>query len=364
VKAKEIERVLLGDRYERGSEADIKPAQGLPPLGPLISGESLKVEFTVDPWMQRGEYGVGVGTGDCAKSSYFYYTALCLALDHPILGRYAVRPGPVVILSGEDGVARIRMRMRAIARGHGWSWADADDHIVGLARAGVVLEDPAWQRHLSREIAAVQPTMVLFDPLRLLTYAKEGRNEDMVPIIHWLHELGEIDSRPTMPIVHHTGFNTANEDRGEADWGRAWSTLSRDARYVLNFIGGVKAKGEPTRVTVKLVKGNDTGYVPPFGFALHVNADEDHQWTTARFEYQSGDRLMMDDMHRALLHVMHEEPGLTGNQRNAKAGEWLKKQGVKFDRTLWKTRSDELLDAGKCHYEKGPNRSQLWYPSE
>jgi hypothetical protein len=336
----------------------------LPPLQRLISGEEQKIEWTVDPLMQAGEYGVIVGTGDSAKSTFMYYVALCLALDKPVLGRFAIRPGPVVLLSGEDGVARIRMRMRALCRGHGWSWADADDHILGLARANVVLEDPTWQRHLLREIHAVQPSLVLADPLRLLTYAKEGRNEDMVPIIHWLHRLADFDSMPTLPIVHHTGFSTANEDRAEADWGRAWSTLSRDARFVLNFTGGVKAKGEPTRVTVKLVKGNDTGYVPPFGFALHVHADDDHRWLSARFEYQTGEQLTMDDMHRALLHVMRETPGLTTNARNAAASDWLKKQGVKADRTLWKTRSDELLDAGKSSFESGPNRSQLWRATE
>jgi hypothetical protein len=339
-------------------DGKVVPASGLPPLGRLLSVVSAPIEWTVRDLMQAGEVGLILGTGEAAKSTWLLYVLICIALGQPVLGRYEVRQGPVALFSGEDGIRRIQMRAKAICAGFGWKWEEVDAALFGLARAGVLLEDQAWSDHLLRELTDIQPAAIGFDPLRDLTLAREAANEEIQPAIRLFRSLAELDSEPTVAVVHHTGYTSG--DRPAADHGRGWSSLSRAARYICNLSAEPKRDGQPLRVHVGISKNNDLGYREPFGFELSVSTREDsHVWETARLTYRRQDELRKSTAHAVMLDVICEKPGMTTNKMY---GEVSKR--MKVDPLNLKSVRNDLEDEDLIRFKSGTNRSKLWYPTE
>ena len=190
---------------------------GTAPL-PTLPVHALEEPLTPAPWLVRQLWGaaaVGVigGAPKTAKSWLGLELAVSVASGTACLGRFEVdTPGPVVAYLAEDALHAVRHRVAQICQHRGLALTELDLHIVTAPSLRLDLEPD--RRALDQTLTALQPKLLLLDPLIRLHRLDENSSADISGLLGFLRELNRRHD-VAIVLVHHMAKRT-RQDLGQA----------------------------------------------------------------------------------------------------------------------------------------------------
>jgi 5S rRNA maturation endonuclease (ribonuclease M5) len=179
-------------------------------------------------WLIRGiwpaaTYGVHGAPMKAQKSWNAFDAAVSVASGTDWLGAFPVDdPGPVIIFAGEGGEAAIVRRLRAICAARNLR---AEDLPIVICTRAPHLANDAHLQLMADQLAAVQPRLVVLDPLYLAAGGADGKD---------LYAMGRLLERPQhlcdhagtalLVVTHYNRQQGSGPARltgaGPAEWGR------------------------------------------------------------------------------------------------------------------------------------------------
>ena len=190
---------------------------GAAPL-PTLPVHALKEQPTQAQWLVRQLWGtaaVGVigGAPKTAKSWLGLELAVSVASGTACLGRFEVdAPGPVVAYLAEDALHAVRHRVAQICQHRSLTLAELDLHIVTAPSLRLDLESD--RRALDQTLAALQPKLLLLDPLIRLHRLDENSAADISGLLGFLRQLNRRHD-VAIVLVHHLA-KRPRQDLGQA----------------------------------------------------------------------------------------------------------------------------------------------------
>lgn len=226
-------------------------------IAPQDAGPS----WLIDQLWGAAAVGLIGGHPKCGKTWLGLDLAVSVASATACLGCYSVRqPGPALVYLAEDTLAMVRQRIEAMARHRGLSLAQLDLYVITAPR--LRLDDPRDHARLLRTIGALQPRLLLLDPLVRLHQANENDAAEMAQLLSGLRELQKRFGVAVV-VVHHVRKNGGGAQpgqglRGSSDlW--AWSDsnlyLRRDQRQLVLCMEH-RAAPAPDPVFLRLADGD------------------------------------------------------------------------------------------------------------
>lgn len=240
--------------HARGSVSPQKlPAQEPPlfdaaraPIGMQTFTEvQLPPEFIVDGLIPSN-IGARVGAGGTAKSTLALWEAVHLIMGWPLYGYEVLRPGKVLIVSGEDTVQRIRFRLRMLCE----QIADLSDAAKRHIASSLLVEDLSGK---GTRLVAVDGdgnltqtgiadvlidaytgedlALVHIDPLVYFGPGERFVNDGEAAMAQVAHRICT-GLRCAVMYTHHTGKANAREGRTDQYSGRNGSALPDGMRFV------------------------------------------------------------------------------------------------------------------------------------
>lgn len=232
-----------------------------------------------DGWLIEGLWaheavGCVGGIPKAGKTWLALEMALAVASGQPCLGRFPVKkPGPALVFCAEDGPQAVRARVAGLAKARG---IDFSRLAVGWIDApSLLLDDPIHQERLALTVAAIQPRLIVLDPLARLHRGDENSATDVARILGYLRAL-QREHHVAIVLVHHVRKAGALEPgqalRGSGDlhaWGDSNAyLLRRDGKPTLVVEHRahpalepvvLRLGGDPPRL---IVEGGDAGRSP------------------------------------------------------------------------------------------------------
>lgn len=275
--------------------ADFRPVSAVsaPPeerseaLSP-ISGEELWIKeypepkWLVEELLPEQSCCFNAGSSGARKTWFELDCAMAVATGKPALGRFRVqKPGPVLIILGEDSLRTIRLRIQKLARGKGLD-AAALKNMHFIAATSILSSDGRYKEliDLCKQLA---PRLIVLDPFVRMHTCDENSAQEIQPILSSLRQL-QRDFGVAIILTHHLKKNRQGDKgdgarkmelmRGSGDMG-AWA----DTVFALDRFG--EEAEAPTQVTI--AKQRDVNERPPFMFTLNIDEN------TARLTYREDD---------------------------------------------------------------------------
>jgi AAA domain-containing protein len=160
-----------------------------------------------------------------------------------LFDRYAIAHTATVLVVDEDnGDAEEWRRDEAMLAHLGLERRDLS-RVYRLSLAGVLLDDPTWQRYLEERIDALGVTLLVLDPISMMHRGKELR-EELMPVVRYLRALLRRFPALTILAVHHLKKPIAggNGERGVDDVrGGVWGQVA-DVIAVMSPLGDRRVK--------------------------------------------------------------------------------------------------------------------------
>ncbi len=192
-----------------------------------------------------------ISPGGYGKSTLILQWMIAIILGLAIFGMKVRRPGPVVLVTAEDGLKRIRHRLHRMAR----QMALTRDQVVMVASQLYVVDltaKPARLAHLDRNGNIVgtsltdalidayrdlKPSAVFLDPLVSFGPGERHVNDGEQATITQMRRLVEALNAPVIG-AHHTGKQVAREKILDLYSGRGGSALGDGARaaFVIELV--------------------------------------------------------------------------------------------------------------------------------
>jgi len=222
-----------------------------------------EAQWLVQKLWTRRAVGVIGGRPKSAKSWFGLDLALSVASETLCLGRFAVDdPGPALVYLAEDALGTVRSRLEGLCRHRGLDLARLDLFVITAPTLRLDLDRD--QQRLDATVAALQPRLLLLDPLVRLHRLDENDSGAVSGLLGFLREL-ERRHDLAVALVHHMS-KRRSADLGQALRGsgdiHAWTdssaflTRQRD-RLVLSTEHRSVAAPEP--IEVELVSDDDGG---------------------------------------------------------------------------------------------------------
>jgi len=194
------------------------PPRPLPTLPVQRAGE-LDAAPAHLPWLVQdlwSDQAVGILGGEpkCCKSFLALDLALAVASGTPCLRRFPVaRSGPVLFFPAEDSLAIVRQRLDGLAAAAGLDLTPWPLHVI---TAPVLRLDLATdQQRLTRTVAALQPILLILDPLIRLHQRDENDASQIAPLLGFLRQL-QRQFHLAVLLVHHAKKDGAALRPGQA----------------------------------------------------------------------------------------------------------------------------------------------------
>lgn len=185
--------------------------------------------FLVRGIWPAGAYGVHAAEPKAGKTWNALDLAVSVASGTPWLGQHPVdTTGPVVVYAGEGGAGNIVRRIRAIATSRGLR---AEALSITVCTRAPHLADSTHLEAMAGHMAAVQPVLIILDPLYLAAGGANGAD---------LYAMGQLLEGPQLlceeagaSLVVVTHFNRSRDLKtgpgrisgaGPAEWGRVLIT--------------------------------------------------------------------------------------------------------------------------------------------
>lgn len=191
------------------------------------------------------DVGVMPGAGGTGKTTFELWLAVHRILGRAVFGLDVLRPGPVLVVSAEDGRQRIEYRVWRICKALNLSAAEQRQVLAGLyledlteQRWRLVQSDPAGnlvrtslgdrlaELYANRELSAV-----IFDPMTFFGPGERFVNDGEAEVMAAGRTLaGRLQC--AVKFLHHTGKAQARDGRVDQYAGRGGSAGADNARFV------------------------------------------------------------------------------------------------------------------------------------
>jgi hypothetical protein len=307
---------------------------------PVVRVDEIAEQDAAPSWLIEDLWGaaaVGLigGHPKCGKTWLGLDLALSVASGTSCLGCYRVpRPGPALVYLAEDTLQMVRQRVQAMANQRELPLDRLDMHVITAPR--LRLDDAQDRARLLRTVEAVQPRLLLLDPLVRLHQANENDAVEMAQLLSGLRELQK-RFQVAVVVVHHTRKNGGGSGqpgqglRGSSDlW--AWSDsnlyLRRDQRQLVLSMEH-RAAPAPDPIALRLADADAE--------RLHLEViEKDRQGTPGR------------SLNEEILEVLAQVPSMTRGELRAR----LQVKNETLGRTL-----DQLQKEGRI--DRGPDGCRL-----
>jgi len=216
-----------------------------------------EVPFYIHGWLPKMGKAEIFGSAKAGKSFLAVQLARCIGAGEPFLG-IPTSKGRVLYIQFELGPKVLQGRL--IATGQAY-----EDVYVGTSFS-MMLDRAEGQDALRREIEAVQPEVLILDPLYKAMAGDENESSDMKVVCNFLDTLIE-DYKLSILLLHHTGKDTTRGGRGS-------SVLEG---WVDSYIRMVKVVAEKGVVKAKL-KPLLTRHAPPVDEDLMLVLNENFEF--------------------------------------------------------------------------------------
>jgi hypothetical protein len=188
------------------------------PSLPTLPVHDLQQQAEQTPWLVQTLWGaaaVGVigGAPKACKSWLGLEMAVAVASGTACLGRFHVEaPGPAVVYLAEDALPAVRDRVDQLCQHRGLALDGLDLHVVTAPSLRLDLEQ---DRHaLDQTLTALQPKLLLLDPLVRLHRLDENSAADISGLLGFLRQLNR-QHDVAIILVHHMA-KRARQDPGQA----------------------------------------------------------------------------------------------------------------------------------------------------
>jgi AAA domain len=170
-------------------------------------------------WLIEGLWsaqGVGIIGGEpkCGKSFLALDLAVSVASGTACLRRFPKRQGGTVLLfAAEDAPHIVRGRLEGIAAAAGADFHSLDVHVITMS--ALRLDRLEHQQALRATVAALEPKLLVLDPLVRLHGIDENVAAEVAPLLGYLRSLQRCH-RTAVALVHHARKGAAHERGGQA----------------------------------------------------------------------------------------------------------------------------------------------------
>jgi len=264
---------------------------------PTLPVHAIDPEPDGPKWLVQDLWGacsVGVigGAPKCCKSMLGLDLAVSVASGTACLGRFEVHtPGPVVVYLAEDALPHVRDRVDQLCRHRGLPLKSLKLHVVTVPTLRLDLERD--QSALDQTLTALQPKLLLLDPLVRLHRLDENSASDVSGLLGFLRYINR-RHQLALVLVHHMAKRSRRDLgqtlRGSSDL-HAWTDsacylVRRDDRRLRLTVEHRSAPApdpvllrlvaddsEPLRL---LIDSSDTT-PPPLAEAIHSELRRTHQ---------------------------------------------------------------------------------------
>ena len=235
-------------------------------LLPTLPVHAIDPEPDGPQWLVQDLWGacaVGVigGAPKACKSMMGLDLAVSVASGTACLDRFEVHtPGPVVVYLAEDALPRVRDRVAQLCRHRGLSLHSLNLHVITAPSLRLDLERD--QRALDQTLAALQPKLLLLDPLVRLHRLDENSAADVSGLLGFLRHINR-RHQLALVLVHHMAKRSRRDLgqtlRGSSDL-HAWLDsacylVRRDDRR-LRLTVEHRSAPAPDPVLLRLVAGD------------------------------------------------------------------------------------------------------------
>lgn len=170
-------------------------------------------------WLIEGLWAaqaVGIVGGEpkCCKSFLALDMVVSVASGAPCLRRFAVaNTGRVLLYAAEDALHIVRARLDGIARAAGVALPDLDIHVITAPSLRLDVAD--HQCRLADTVAALQPRLLVLDPLVRLHRIDENASAEVAPLLAYLRDLQRRFQLAVL-LVHHARKGAGRMRAGQA----------------------------------------------------------------------------------------------------------------------------------------------------
>lgn len=212
-----------------------------------------------------------IAPGGVGKTTLILYEAICVTLGLPLYGRKIVRPGPVAILTAEDGRELLVARLNRIAGAMGLTaeqvarvqrsvlikYVGSSPFRLTEVAGDVVVLSPVIDGLISR-IKPLNPAMVVIDPAVSFGVGESRVNDAEQGLVMAARRIRDAVNC-CVRYVHHTGKSNARDKTTDQYSGRGGSAFADGARMVA-VLQSLKPD-EWKEATGKPLQNGDTGMV-------------------------------------------------------------------------------------------------------
>lgn len=259
-------------------------------------------EFLVESLLLRQEVNLVVADGGAWKTTTWLSVAAAIAGGYRVADHFQVtQAGPVLWISEEDSLGVLLNRLDALCAGHGWDTDQVKGNTHVLALQSCSLDDHGWREHLINVIQELGAVLVVFDPYRDLTAAKENSSDENRANTHFFRELCKLGA--TVLVIHHLGKQT--EGKRKLDRVRGSSALAHAMRVIwmqTEVQGGV---------SLECLKMSRAERPAAFVLEIDIEADEKERtvWKAARFTFQAHAENRRTTAEAFVLEQLTDQPG-------------------------------------------------------
>lgn len=158
--------------------------------------------------------GILGGQPKCCKSFLALDMAVSVASGAPCLRRFAVhRPGPVLIFPAEDSLRDVRQRLEGICAAAGVGFDSLAVEVI--TAPSLRLDTPADRQRLANTVQALQPRLLVLDPLIRLHQLDENDAGQIAGLLSFLRQL-QRQFQLAVLLVHHARKDAHDARPGQA----------------------------------------------------------------------------------------------------------------------------------------------------
>jgi RecA-family ATPase len=158
--------------------------------------------------------GILGGEPKCCKSFLALDLAVSVAAGTPCLRRFAVRrTGPVLLFPAEDSLAVVRRRLEGICSAANVDFQSLPVEVITAPT--LRLDAPMDRERLSNTVQALQPRLLILDPLIRLHRVDENDASQIAGLLSYLRQL-QRTFQVAVLVVHHARKDANSTRPGQA----------------------------------------------------------------------------------------------------------------------------------------------------